>query len=97
MGDRYIVQSDPDLPGPDLPESRFTGRVNFPQNRKFTVFDPDLPGKTLSPEHPGKSGSDCIRLVHYKNNRQTYLSSRGCYVLALLYICKGRAHETQSS
>ena len=20
---------------------------------------PDLPGKTLSPEHPGKSGSDC--------------------------------------
>eukprot|EP00116_Pleurobrachia_bachei_P017265 sb/3477527/ len=21
---------------------------------------PDLPGKTLSPEHPGKSGSDCM-------------------------------------
>eukprot|EP00116_Pleurobrachia_bachei_P015795 sb/3476057/ len=23
---------------------------------------PDLPGKTLSPEHPGKSGSDCTGL-----------------------------------
>ena len=42
-----LVQSDPDLTGPDLPEPRFTGRVNFPQNRKFTVFDPDIPGTPI--------------------------------------------------
>eukprot|EP00116_Pleurobrachia_bachei_P005364 sb/3465626/ len=36
------VQSDPDLPGPDLPEPRFTGRIIFPQTRKLTVFDPDI-------------------------------------------------------
>ena len=24
------------------------------------LLSPDLPGKTLSLEHPGKSGSDCI-------------------------------------
>eukprot|EP00116_Pleurobrachia_bachei_P005568 sb/3465830/ len=42
-----VVQSDPDLPGPDLPEPRFTGRVKFPQNRKFTVFHPDIPGTPI--------------------------------------------------
>eukprot|EP00116_Pleurobrachia_bachei_P012738 sb/3473000/ len=43
-----LIQSDPDLPGPDLPEPRsFTGRVNFPKNRKFTVFDPDIPGTPI--------------------------------------------------
>eukprot|EP00116_Pleurobrachia_bachei_P001854 sb/3462116/ len=36
--DAAKIQSDPDLPGPDLPEPRFTGRVNFPQNRKFTKY-----------------------------------------------------------
>ena len=41
----------PDLTGSDLPEPRFTGRINFPRYRKLTVFDPDLQGKTLSPEH----------------------------------------------
>eukprot|EP00116_Pleurobrachia_bachei_P009502 sb/3469764/ len=84
----YILQSDPDLPGTDLPEPRFTGRIIFPRNSKLTIFypdipgtpiyrakpfppsipvnrgptvsDPDLPGKTLSPEHPGKSVSDWI-------------------------------------
>eukprot|EP00116_Pleurobrachia_bachei_P012960 sb/3473222/ len=25
------IQSDPDLPGPDIPEPRFTGRINFPR------------------------------------------------------------------
>eukprot|EP00116_Pleurobrachia_bachei_P003415 sb/3463677/ len=33
-----IIQSDPDLPGPDLPEPRFTG---------LTVFDPDIPGTPI--------------------------------------------------
>ena len=34
------VQSDPDLPGPDLPEPRFTGRISFPRNffGKFLKF-----------------------------------------------------------
>eukprot|EP00116_Pleurobrachia_bachei_P014234 sb/3474496/ len=58
-----VIQSDPDFPGPDLPEPRFTGRVNFPQYGKMTVFDPDLPGKTLSLGHPDKSGSDCISIL----------------------------------
>eukprot|EP00116_Pleurobrachia_bachei_P017576 sb/3477838/ len=63
-GKRYI-QSDPDLPGPDLSEPRFTGRIKFPRYGKITAIwprytgHPDLPGKNLSPEHPGKSGSDC--------------------------------------
>eukprot|EP00116_Pleurobrachia_bachei_P007675 sb/3467937/ len=41
---------------------RFSGRINFPRYtyRILTIFHPDLPGKTLSPEHPGKSGFDCI-------------------------------------
>eukprot|EP00116_Pleurobrachia_bachei_P013424 sb/3473686/ len=34
------IQSNPDLPGPDLPEPRFTGRMNFPRYRKITVFYP---------------------------------------------------------
>ena len=32
----------------------------FPRYMKLTVYHPDLPGKTISPEHSGKSGSDCI-------------------------------------
>eukprot|EP00116_Pleurobrachia_bachei_P019007 sb/3479269/ len=39
--------SDPDLPGPDLPEPRITGRMKFPKNRKLTVFDPDIPGTPI--------------------------------------------------
>eukprot|EP00116_Pleurobrachia_bachei_P008303 sb/3468565/ len=36
------VQSDPDLVPPDLVTPRFSDRINFPQYRKLTVFDPDL-------------------------------------------------------
>eukprot|EP00116_Pleurobrachia_bachei_P014590 sb/3474852/ len=36
------IQSDPDLPGPDLPEPRFTGRIHFPRYRKLTVFHPEI-------------------------------------------------------
>eukprot|EP00116_Pleurobrachia_bachei_P003999 sb/3464261/ len=39
-----VIESDPDLPGPDLPEPRFTGRINFPRSSKLTDFDPDIPG-----------------------------------------------------
>eukprot|EP00116_Pleurobrachia_bachei_P009474 sb/3469736/ len=41
------VQSDPDLPGPDLPEPRFTGRINFPRYRNLMVFHPDIPGTPI--------------------------------------------------
>eukprot|EP00116_Pleurobrachia_bachei_P008695 sb/3468957/ len=62
---RIGIQSDPDLPGP-----RFTGRINFPRYRKLAIHislryigHPDLPDKTLSPEYPGISGSDCANFV----------------------------------
>eukprot|EP00116_Pleurobrachia_bachei_P009151 sb/3469413/ len=41
------IQSDPDLPGPDIPEPRFTGRINFPRYRKLTVFHPDISGTPI--------------------------------------------------
>eukprot|EP00116_Pleurobrachia_bachei_P005366 sb/3465628/ len=62
---RTEYSSDPDLPGPDLPEPRFTGRVNFPLNRKFPVFDPDIPGtpiyraKSIPPSIPVNRGPTC--------------------------------------
>eukprot|EP00116_Pleurobrachia_bachei_P007280 sb/3467542/ len=42
-----LILSDPDLPGPDLPEPRFTGRIKFPRYTKFTLFDPDIPGTPI--------------------------------------------------
>eukprot|EP00116_Pleurobrachia_bachei_P011626 sb/3471888/ len=65
--DQYFLirSSDPDLVPPDLVAPRFTGRINFPRYRKLTVFHPDIPGKTLSPEDPVKSGSDCIIIILY--------------------------------
>eukprot|EP00116_Pleurobrachia_bachei_P007004 sb/3467266/ len=42
-----LLESNPELPGPDLPEPRFTGRINFPRDRKLTVFDPDIPGTPI--------------------------------------------------
>eukprot|EP00116_Pleurobrachia_bachei_P018977 sb/3479239/ len=33
--------SDPDLVPPDLVTPRFSDRINFPQFRKLTIFDPD--------------------------------------------------------
>eukprot|EP00116_Pleurobrachia_bachei_P016344 sb/3476606/ len=41
------IQSDPDLPGPDLPEPRFNGRIIFPRYRKLTISDPDIPGTPI--------------------------------------------------
>ena len=45
---------------------QFSGRADteWTVNRttgkqKFYAVGPDIPGKTLSPEHPGKSGSYC--------------------------------------
>eukprot|EP00116_Pleurobrachia_bachei_P004720 sb/3464982/ len=39
---RISIQSDPDLVAPDLVTPRFSDRINFPRNRKLTVFNPDL-------------------------------------------------------
>ena len=56
--------------GPRFTGPRFTGTPIYRDNKfppipeingiwpRYTGH-PDLPGKTLSPEHPGKSGSDC--------------------------------------
>ena len=41
------IQSDPDLPNPDLLEPRFTGRINFPQYRELVGFDPEIPGTPI--------------------------------------------------
>ena len=51
-GARFQVQSDPNLPGPDLPEPRFTGRIIFPRNKKLTVFHPDIPGTPIYQAKP---------------------------------------------
>eukprot|EP00116_Pleurobrachia_bachei_P017350 sb/3477612/ len=76
---RTSLQSDPDLPGPDIPEPRLTGRINFPRYRKLTVFHPDIPGtpiyreKSFS-EDPAKSGSDCtlnITIFRFTGPRYT--------------------------
>ena len=69
------VQSDTDLPDPDLPEPRFTGRIIFPRNRKFAVFDPDIPGTTIyrakpfPPRIPVNRGPTVYRDVNF----DTYL------------------------
>eukprot|EP00116_Pleurobrachia_bachei_P000734 sb/3460996/ len=42
-----LLQSDPDLPGPDIPKLRFSGRINFPRYRKLMVFHPDIPGTPI--------------------------------------------------
>eukprot|EP00116_Pleurobrachia_bachei_P005712 sb/3465974/ len=44
---RKEVQSDPDLPGPDLPEPRFTGRKTFSRFKKLTAYHPDIPGTPI--------------------------------------------------
>eukprot|EP00116_Pleurobrachia_bachei_P002946 sb/3463208/ len=41
------IQSDPIYRAPDLPEPRFTGRVNFPQSRKFKLYHPGIPGTPI--------------------------------------------------
>eukprot|EP00116_Pleurobrachia_bachei_P005296 sb/3465558/ len=65
------IQSDPDLPGPDLPEPRFTGGINFLRYRKLTIFDPDIPGtpiyraKSFPPSIPVNRGPT---VLPYKRN-----------------------------
>eukprot|EP00116_Pleurobrachia_bachei_P014244 sb/3474506/ len=65
---KFYIQSDPDLPGPDLPEPRFTGRIIFPRNSKLIVFDPDIPGtpiyraKPFTPSIPVNRGPTVIVL-----------------------------------
>eukprot|EP00116_Pleurobrachia_bachei_P016848 sb/3477110/ len=44
---KLLLQSDPDLPGLDIPEPRFTGRINFPRYRRLTVSHPDIPGTPI--------------------------------------------------
>eukprot|EP00116_Pleurobrachia_bachei_P002187 sb/3462449/ len=62
------VQSDPDLTGPDLPEPRFTGRKNFPQFRKLTVYHPDILGtpiyraKPFPPSIPVNRGPTVVKI-----------------------------------
>ena len=59
----FLLQSDP-----DLPEPRFTGRINFPQYRKLTVFYPDIPGtqiyraKPFPPSIPVNRGPSVVVL-----------------------------------
>eukprot|EP00116_Pleurobrachia_bachei_P016437 sb/3476699/ len=72
----FLFRSDPDLPGPDLPETPIYREGQLPPIKEIYVISPrytghpDLPGKTLSPEHPGKSGSDCIAIVILFNFRK---------------------------
>ena len=53
--------------GPDI--CRFTETPISPPNKKLTVFDPDLLGKTLISDYPSKSGSDCIITAVYLSCR----------------------------
>ena len=92
---RCLCTVEPRFTRPNLPGPRFTVKRNFPRFRKLALFDhdicsghPDLPDKTLSPEHPGKSGSDCIGMWLYcmvcgfiNINVMEQLFSKSCQVL----------------
>eukprot|EP00116_Pleurobrachia_bachei_P008670 sb/3468932/ len=60
---------------------RFTGRVNFPKNRKFTVFDPDIPGtpiyrgKSFPPSIPVNWGPTVLKLLLLAENLPAIPSS----------------------
>eukprot|EP00116_Pleurobrachia_bachei_P016143 sb/3476405/ len=63
------IQSDPDLPGRDIPEPRLTGRINFPRYRNLTVFHPDIPGtpiyraKSFPPRIPVNRGPTVLEIL----------------------------------
>ena len=90
------IQSNPDLPCPDLPGTPiYRGHILSPYKAHLQVFavqhNPDLPGfliyrgNFLSPNNPGKSGFDCNKFVRF-TNYCTYSIKHGYLLVQLMFF-----------
>ena len=68
-----VVQSDPDIPAPDIPEPRYTGSISFPRYRKLSLFYPYIPAPRYTGQNGFPRGSRYIGVRLYINNSKNVL------------------------